>query len=267
MGLFTSKSPNVSLESLKKYIKEVPKKTPPANCVPVTKNPSFHFMKYGENPPDKRRPPYRKSNIISLSSVNISHETGDKRSWQFASCSDFELVSLKMRKQDILHDVTLNNGIVKLSLLSPSGMIAGIIQYKGVENMQTETQKWPYDFPSSEDFPPPNNRGTITGRLLIRDKYLSSEFVHAKSAYMGLAPPGDVGSWQMETKRKHTHFTQIMILDAGSQIQLGNLVSNPPRNGPTLWEIGIPDRTSAEFYVPDPAPKFRNHVFINHNEK
>lgn len=37
----------------------------------------------------------------------------------------------------------------------------------------------------------------------------------------------------------------------------------PPRDGPTLWEIGIPDRSAAEFHVPDPDPKYVNQLFVN----
>lgn len=58
-----------------------------------------------------------------------------------------------------------------------------------------------------------------------------------------------------------------MILIAGSEFSLGNLVFVPPRNGPTLWEIGIPDRTAAEFYIPDPAPGLENHLYNNHTDK
>lgn len=59
-----------------------------------------------------------------------------------------------------------------------------------------ETKKWPYDFPQSPDFPDANQRGAITGRLLVRDRATAAP----KSAYVGLAPPGDVGSWQEDTK-------------------------------------------------------------------
>lgn len=45
-------------------------------------------------------------------------------------------------------------------------------------------------------------------------------------------------------------------------IQLGSLMFNPPRNGPTIWEIGIPDRSAAEFHVPDPYPNLINRVFV-----
>lgn len=35
----------------------------------------------------------------------------------------------------------------------------------------------------------------------------------------------------------------------------------------TLWEIGIPDRSAAEFYIPDPDPKYINRLFINHPDR
>lgn len=57
------------------------------------------------------------------------------------------------------------------------------------------------------------------------------------------------------------------LIDTGSTINLGVLAYRPPRNGPTLWEIGAPDRSAAEFFVPDPDPKFLNHLLENHAEK
>lgn len=48
---------------------------------------------------------------------------------------------------------------------------------------------------------------------------------------------------------------------------MGNFVYEPPRDGPTLWEIGIPDRSAAEFYVPDPDPKHINRLFVNHPDR
>ncbi|PWA83113.1 Carbohydrate-binding-like fold [Artemisia annua] len=46
----------------------------------------------------------------------------------------------------------------------------------------------------------------------------------------------------------------------GSRIRMGVLVFHPPRNGPTIWEIGVPDRTTAEFYVPEPNPTLMNQL-------
>lgn len=58
-------------------------------------------------------------------------------------------------------------------------------------------------------------------------------------------------------RKTDTHIT-------GSQIDIGDLLYVPPRNGPTLWEIGIPDRSAAEFFVPDPSPMYVNKLYIDH---
>lgn len=49
-------------------------------------------------------------------------------------------------------------------------------------------------------------------------------------------------------------------------IELGEIVYEPPRDGPTLWEIGIPDRSAAEFYIPDPNPKYVNKLYLNQDK-
>lgn len=54
---------------------------------------------------------------------------------------------------------------------------------------------------------------------------------------------------------------------AGCDIDIGDTVYEPPRSGPTLWEIGIPDRSAAEFYVPDPNPKYINKLYVNHPDR
>ncbi|KAH6784509.1 Rhamnogalacturonate lyase family protein [Perilla frutescens var. hirtella] len=165
---------------------------------------------------------------------------------------------------------------------------------------QAKMKKWPYDFPSSEEFPNAKERGGIRGCLLVHDKHINSDLMPARSAYVGLAPPGDVGSWQDDSKgyqfwtrtdekglftiggvragiyslyawvpgiigdfKRHAD----LLIKPGSEIEVGNVVYDPPRNGPTLWEIGIPDRTAAEFYVPDPSPALINKLFINHKQK
>ena len=50
-------------------------------------------------------------------------------------------------------------------------------------------------------------------------------------------------------------------------VDVGDLVYEPPRDGPTLWEIGIPDRSAAEFYAPDPNPKYINKLYVNHPDR
>ncbi|KAA8538200.1 hypothetical protein F0562_027808 [Nyssa sinensis] len=166
--------------------------------------------------------------------------------------------------------------------------------------MMTEVQSWPYSFPASEDFPTSDQRGNVSGRLLVQDSYVSDNYISANSAYVGLAPPGDIGSWQREckdyqfwTKANEEGYFCInnvrtgnynlyawvpgfigdyrydvpVAITSGCKIDVGDLVYEPPRDGPTLWEIGIPDRSAAEFYVPDPNPMYINRLFVNHPDR
>lgn len=166
--------------------------------------------------------------------------------------------------------------------------------------MLVEVQSWPYNFPVSEDFPSTENRGSVGGRLLVLDRYICDDYMEAKGAYVGLAPPGEVGSWQRECKNYQFWTTTDedgyfyindvrsgdynlyawvpgfigdyrndikLAIVPGSDIDLGDLVYEPPRDGPTIWEIGIPDRSAAEFYIPDPNPKYINNLFVNHPDR
>lgn len=57
------------------------------------------------------------------------------------------------------------------------------------------------------------------------------------------------------------------IVKAGGNITVDDIVYEPPRNGSTLWEIGIPDRVASEFYIPDPNPKYVNKLYLNHTDR
>lgn len=166
--------------------------------------------------------------------------------------------------------------------------------------MNKEVQSWPYDFPASDDFQKASQRGSVCGTLLVRDRCVSDKDIIAQGAYVGLAPPGDAGSWQRECKgyqfwskaNEEGYFSinniqsgdynlyawvpgfigeywnnVVLKITPGCEINVDDIVFEPPRDGPTLWEIGIPDRSAAEFYVPDPNPKFINKLFIDHPDK
>lgn len=38
--------------------------------------------------------------------------------------------------------------------------------------MMLEVQSWPYDFPASEDFPTADERGLVSGRLMVKDRHV-----------------------------------------------------------------------------------------------
>ncbi|KAK6130747.1 hypothetical protein DH2020_035505 [Rehmannia glutinosa] len=63
-----------------------------------------------------------------------------------------------------------------------------------------QIESWPYSFPASQDFPTSAERGNISGKLLVRDRCMSDDYMMANGAYIGLAPPGEIGSWQTEGK-------------------------------------------------------------------
>ncbi|GLU20223.1 hypothetical protein SLE2022_364330 [Rubroshorea leprosula] len=162
--------------------------------------------------------------------------------------------------------------------------------------MWEEVKNWPYNFVASKDFPVADQRGQVSGQLVVVDRYVSNKPVFANSAHVGLAAPGDVGSWQTETKGyqfwteadrqggfvinnvrpgNYNLFAWVpgvvgeykldvnVTITPGGNINLGLLTYNAPRNGPTLWEIGIPDRTAAEFFIPDPYPTLLNPLYID----
>ncbi|XP_020537187.1 probable rhamnogalacturonate lyase B isoform X2 [Jatropha curcas] len=165
------------------------------------------------------------------------------------------------------------------------------------QQMSMEVENWPYDFPRSEDFPSSARRGAVSGQLLLLDRYASKRLTWGAFAYVGLAAPGEVGSWQTDSQgyqfwtraNKKGYFLienvragnynlyawvpgiigdwkydANITIQQGYEMELGVLVYEPPRNGPTLWEIGIPDRTAAEFFVPDTYPTLENKLYTNH---
>ncbi|KAJ4701494.1 Rhamnogalacturonate lyase family protein [Melia azedarach] len=168
------------------------------------------------------------------------------------------------------------------------------------KQFMTEVKNWPYKFPASKDFLSSDQRGSVSGRLLVEDRYVSPRKMPAKVAYVGLAAPGTVGSWQTECKGYQFwtvaneagyfsiknvrigsynlyawvpdfigdyQYEVVINVSAGSATKIGNIIYNPPRDGPTLWEIGIPDRSAAEFYVPEPNPKYINKLYLNTTER
>ncbi|KAH0970040.1 hypothetical protein GBA52_022196 [Prunus armeniaca] len=163
-----------------------------------------------------------------------------------------------------------------------------------------EETAWPYDFVSSPYYVAAKERGSVSGRLFVQDRYVSGSLIPAKYAYVGLSVATTEGSWQTESKDYQfwveTDYTgnftiknvipgvyglhgwipgflgdyldkEHITISAGSQTQLGNLTYVPPRDGPTLWEIGFPDRTAIGYYVPDVNPMYVNKLFLNSPEK
>jgi rhamnogalacturonan endolyase len=46
--------------------------------------------------------------------------------------------------------------------------------------LSNEIKSWPYNFIQSKDFIPPNQRGTLSGRLQVQDGYVLTNFASIK---------------------------------------------------------------------------------------
>ena len=68
---------------------------------------------------------------------------------------------------------------------------------------RAEVSRWPYTFTASPDFAKACERGSVTGRLWVRDDVANAKQQQqqpAAMAYVGLAAPGQPGSWARESK-------------------------------------------------------------------
>lgn len=152
---------------------------------------------------------------------------------------------------------------------------------------QTEQHAWPYAWMSEPEYPLAAGRGTATGRLVLQDPQApgaafsnawvgltlpdhpassaaddDAEFNWQRSGkgYQFWARADAAGNFALPHVRPGTYtlrafadgvlgeFSRTNIsVAAGKETALGSLHWTPVRLGRQLWEIGIPNRTAAEF--------------------
>ena len=148
-----------------------------------------------------------------------------------------------------------------------------------------EQGAWPYTWfnpqplPGSggSAYPQASGRGTVSGTLTINDPYNSG--ASPVSLWVGMAPvdggvdfqqqyltyqfwvrtgaggtftipnvvPGTYNLWAFGPGGVGTYEDANLTVNAGQSLNLGTLTWAPLRLGPTVWEIGTPDRDSNEF--------------------
>ncbi|MES2440815.1 MAG: polysaccharide lyase family protein [Verrucomicrobiota bacterium] len=148
-----------------------------------------------------------------------------------------------------------------------------------------ERAAWPYPWVKSADYPVADARGGLAGRIRVEE--IASASVTRGDLWIGLASPDytsrgrnrETIGWQRDGKyyqywvraqpdgsfsiagvRPGTYVLHAfadgilgefvkpgMTVGAGRIKQAGDLRWSPERAGPTLWEIGVPDRGAAEF--------------------
>jgi rhamnogalacturonan endolyase len=146
--------------------------------------------------------------------------------------------------------------------------------------VKTEASQWPYDWIKNPDYPLAHQRGDVTGQLVVHDPLKPQ--LTAANAWVGLSPPPDKpnggfqyeatgyqfwtrtdeqGNFNLAHVRPGTYtlyaYTNGIVgqfekpnvtVTAGGKLALGSINWNVPHPGHEIaWEIGIPDRSAAEF--------------------
>jgi len=150
-----------------------------------------------------------------------------------------------------------------------------------------EKAAWPYSWETDTRYPPKSARGTVKGQLSFTDANQPTASV--ANAWVGLADPpvgglpnfehqawdyqywvhaDGQGNFALPNVRPGSYTLHAFVagihgvyvgqsnavtVTAGGTTDLGTVTWTPDRKGPTVWEIGIPDRVPAEFYRGDQA--------------
>jgi len=145
-----------------------------------------------------------------------------------------------------------------------------------------EAKKWPYDWVAGVDYPHRQERGSVSGQLVLRDDQAPSDKL--PNLLVGLAfPDSDRITWQNDAKhyefwvkgnadgrfsisnvRPATYQLHALAdgvfgefargditVTPGKALDLGKLEWKPVRYGRQIWEIGIPNRNASEFLKGD----------------
>jgi rhamnogalacturonan endolyase len=161
---------------------------------------------------------------------------------------------------------------------------------------KTEKAQWPYDWVNGVDYPHKEQRGNVTGQLVLNDPQAATtklphltvglahpEFTSNAGGFVLRAGNGNTVTWAHDgnyyqfwtdgtddgkftitnvrpgTYTLHAfadgvlgEFAQTNItVQAGKNIDLGQLAWTPLRFGKQIWEIGYPDRTAGKFFKGD----------------
>ena len=143
---------------------------------------------------------------------------------------------------------------------------------------QAEQSAWPYSWFKNANYVQESGRGAVSGTLTVSDA--GNPAASAAGAWIGLAPddqgldfqlqgrthqfwvktgadgrfsiphvlPGVYHLWAFGARNIGTFKQANIDVRAGKAVDLGTLQWTPPRVASTLWEIGVPDRDSQEFY-------------------
>lgn len=153
-----------------------------------------------------------------------------------------------------------------------SGINHDSMWFDALNQAKKQQALWPFDWVKDSAYPGAEKRGTVDGRIEVKDAAF-------RNLWVGLADASPHLNWQYEGKKyqfwtkaddngnfciksvRAGNYTLYAFADGipgefsqsgfhigeGSTLHSGTLVWTPLKYGKTLWEIGIPDRSAAEF--------------------
>jgi len=158
---------------------------------------------------------------------------------------------------------------------------------------KTERAKWPYDWVSGVDYPHKNERGSVTGQIVLNDPYAAStklprlmvglahpdytgsggffanrviDYAHDAKFYQFWNNGSDNGKFTITDVRPGTYTLHAwadgvlgelaqanITVTAGKTLDLGKVSWQPVRYGKQVWEIGYPSHDADKFFKGDGA--------------
>jgi rhamnogalacturonan endolyase len=168
-----------------------------------------------------------------------------------------------------------------------AGGTADELWHEALAHAAKEASAWPYGWVAGVDYPHKDGRGAVSGRFILNDAYVTNAAMShllvglAHPDYETGDGRGGTTKVDWQLDAKHYEFwvhggadgsftipnvrpgvyTLHAIMDgvlgeyvvrdvtvtAGGVVKLGDKKWEPVRFGPQLWEIGVPDRSAAEF--------------------
>ena len=142
-----------------------------------------------------------------------------------------------------------------------------------------EQSAWVYDWAVDSQYPSKKDRGTVSGKIVLDDSLSKMSNLLVGLAHADYTANGKTIDWQHDGKyyqfwvhgssdgkftidniRPGTYTLHAFAdgvlgeyaktdidVEPGKAVDLGTLTWKPARYGRQLWEIGVPDRTAAEF--------------------
>lgn len=174
-------------------------------------------------------------------------------------------------------------------LYANTGENIASIKKNALERQVIEKNKFPYLWVDHPEFPLQKQRGSVSGKMILKDPLTPNKFSRLRVGLTAPDYPitqngvTRIVDWQFDAKNyqfwavgnekgeftiagirpgKYTLHamadgvlgeyakTEITV-EAGQKIKLGNLAWTPVRRGRQLWEIGVSNRSGAEFFGGD----------------